>query len=308
MCLPQLPQQLHAANFKATYRPQQLSRFDAGQHLWAAMQPPAAPWTSMPPPPPPRFGRHAAAYGCICRAPLALQAKESCNLRLLQQHPTQQRRSSSNHQCWQQLAAKKEYKKQQKKQQKKHRRAAAQKKRRAAAAELQLANQQQKLPCSVPESPICPPAPLNDNEYYMERFEQQYAAQQAEAAAVAKLAEEAAAAMAEVAEWDPVLQQASCLQPSSTAAPALHSTDEELLPESPVCPPAPLLDNEFYMSRFEQQLEQQAAAAALAVPPVVDAGVAEWDPLLQEVTRYMDSTAAASPAMAALADDTCSQC
>jgi hypothetical protein len=176
------------------------------------------------------------------------------------------------------------------------RRAAIQqtKQRRAAA-------QQQRLMFEVPDSPVCPPAPLNSNEFLMRRFEQQHAAQQAEDAAALQLADAAAAGLAEVAEWDPATQQASYLQVST--APCDSAGDEVL--DSPVCPPAPRLDNEFYMSRFEQQLKDEAA---LAKSEVVEAEVAEWDVLLQEVTVLQHSTAAALPAMCAFADDTCSQC
>jgi hypothetical protein len=197
-------------------------------------------------------------------------------------------------------------KQQQTKQQqtKQHHRSATQRRRRAAqqqAKQRRFVAQQQRVLFEVPDSPVCPAAPHNSNEYLMGRFEQQHAAQQAEQAAALQLAEAAAAGLAEVAEWDPATQQASYLQVS--AAPCDSAGDSCL--ESPVCPPAPRLDNEFYMSRFEQQLKEEAALAKAAV---VEAEVAEWDVLLQEVTVLQHSTAAALPAMCAFADDTCSQC
>jgi hypothetical protein len=78
-----------------------------------------------------------------------------------------------------------------------------------------------------------------------------------------------------------------------------------------VCPPAPLLTNEFYAARFEQQ--QQAAgntvaAAARHVVLLLQAEIVEWDPLLKEVTTLQRSTAHSQPAFCIPADDTCSQC
>lgn len=59
------------------------------------------------------------------------------------------------------------------------------------------------------------------------------------------------------------------------------------------------------MSRFEAELnvkKQQAAA-------VVEAGVAEWDPLLQEVTTLQHSTASSLPVTYGPAvADSCSRC
>jgi hypothetical protein len=137
----------------------------------------------------------------------------------------------------------------------------------------------------------------------MDRFEQQYAAQQAQNAAAAQLAGAAAAKLEAVAEWDPSTQQASCPEPTGYGW-----VDEDA--ESLVCPPAPRLDNEFYMSRFEQQLKQEAAvaAAACAAAAIPDAGVAEWDPLLREVTTLQLSTAWLLPAMRDFPDDSGSQC
>jgi hypothetical protein len=191
----------------------------------------------------------------------------------------------------------------------KHRRSAAQRRRRAVAQRKQrLAKQQQQREQAIPQSPVCPPAPFNSNEYLMDRFEKQYAAQQVDNAAAAQLADAAAASLEAVAEWDPSTQQAS--YPEPRAAAGYSGVDDG--PESPVCPPAPRLDNEFYMSRFEQQLKQEAtvaaAAAAAAAAPVLDAGVAEWDPLLREVTTLQHSTASSLPAMCAFADDSSSQC
>lgn len=153
-----------------------------------------------------------------------------------------------------------------------------------------------------PQSPVCPPAPYNSNSYLCQRMEQ-LAAEQVAAAAEAQAAEAAAASLAEVAEWDPIEQQVLLLPQQQQ----LQQWDE---PASPVCPPAPLLDNEFYMDRFAQErLAQQAAAASLAQAAVVEAAVAEWDPLLQEVIRIQHSTASAMPACSdAHADDACSQC
>lgn len=159
--------------------------------------------------------------------------------------------------------------------------------------------------CDGSEFLVCPAAPLLTNEYYMSRFKQQFAAEQAAQAAAVQLAEAAAAEREATAEWDPVMQQVSALQVST----ADNLCDDDDL-ESPVCPPAPLLTNEYYMSRFEEELKQQAAAAA-APAPVVDAGVAEWDPLLREVTTLQHSTASSMPAtLRASVDDSCcsSQC
>ena len=170
------------------------------------------------------------------------------------------------------------------KQGRKHRRGAGQKKRRAALRQQRKALKLQQLADQVPQSPVCPPAPLNTNEYLMERCE----------------------------------QHAAALLPEPAAASVSAYSDSG--DSYPVCPPAPYLDNEYFMSRFEQDQQQQEAASgaaaaaaapptprAVAIPPVVQAGVAEWDPLLQEVTRLSDSTAPSYPATAACADDCCSQ-
>lgn len=147
----------------------------------------------------------------------------------------------------------------------------------------------------MPASPVCPPAPHNTNEYLISLHEQQLADEQAARAAAAQ---QAAAAGA---EWAPSTQQVSNLQQLMLpAGPTAAAAAEEEDPASPVCPPAPLLTNEFYMSRFEAELQlkkQQAAA-------VVEAGVAEWDPLLREVTTLQHSTASALPVTygAAVAD------
>lgn len=148
---------------------------------------------------------------------------------------------------------------------------------------------------------MCPPAPHNTNEYLISLHEQHLADEQA--AARAQQADAAAAALEVAAEWDPSTQQTSNLQQQLTLPAGPAAGEEE--PASPVCPPAPLLTNEFYMSRFEAELQlkkQQAAA-------VVEAGVAEWDPLLREVTTLQHSTASSLPATyGAAAADSQSSC
>lgn len=248
-------------------------------------------WTSsltqlpiQPPPPPRRKAMHklVQAAGFVQSAKTAPQG---CRMPLQakQQHQVQQHAA----------------------QKPKHRRSAAQRRRRAVAHKKKRLSKQQQPEQVVPQSPVCPPAPFNSNEYLMDRFEQQYAAQQADNAAAAQLADAAAANLEAAAEWDLSTHQASCLELTAAAD---DSQFEE--PEVPVCPPAPRLDNEFYMSRFEQQLKQEAtfAAAAAAAAPVLDTGVAEWDPLLREVTTLQRSTASSLPAMCAFADDSSSQC
>jgi hypothetical protein len=189
------------------------------------------------------------------------------------------------------------FKKKRQQQQQQSQQGSKQRRRRAARRRYAAAQQQRKRfkqRKQVPESPVCPPAPFNSNEYLMGCYEQHCAAQQAEQAATAQLAHAAAAHRTDAAaDWGYKL--------SAQTAVAAYGVDDEA-PSSPVCPPAPRLDNEFYMARFEQQL----AAAAPVV--VVEAGVAEWDPLLQEVTTFQHSTASSVPAcMSAPTDDACSR-
>lgn len=213
---------------------------------------------------------------------------------------------------------------------------------------------------AAPQSPVCPPAPFNSNSYLMQYhatawqppvnpFDAPAAAdstlnnfpassasppqqtsgvsyhdlykpqqQQAPTASVgyspaAGAAVSPAVLEAEVAEWDPLLQEVTTFQRSSAArasrSPSTSATTDA--PASPVCPPAPLVTNEFYAARFEQQQEAAGKTAAAAARPFVlllQAEVVEWDPLLKEVTTLQRSTAHSQPASCIPADDTCSQC
>jgi hypothetical protein len=258
----------------------------APQHNWTAQLPIGC---NQPPPPPYKASHRLGhtASGCSQSAAAVSRFSRMPLQAMQQQHHQHAAQKLQQH------AAQKP----------KHRRSAGQRRRRAVSQKKQRLAKQQQHEHAIPQSPLCPPAPFNSNEYLMDRFEQQYAAQQADNAAAAQLAGAAAAKLEAVAEWDPSTQQASCPEPTGYSW-----VDEDA--ESPVCPPAPRLDNEFYMSRFEQQLKQEAAvaAAASAAAPIPDAGVAEWDPLLREVTTLQLSTASSLPAMCGFPDDSGSQC
>jgi hypothetical protein len=165
-------------------------------------------------------------------------------------------------------------------------------------------------------SPASAPQQTSEGSYYdlYKPQQQQAAAASAGYSPAAAAAAAPAVLEAQVAEWDPLLQEVTTFQRGSAVSksptPSASATTDNA-PASPVCPPAPLLTNEFYASRFEQQqkaADKTAAAAARPVMLLLQAEIVEWDPLLKEVTTLQRSTAHSQPAFCIPADDTCSQC